>query len=261
MYLNDALARSSLTSTVCLHEQSVAIAAEYYGRLSSDPFGVALVTNGPGATNTLTAVAGAYIESVPLFVISGQVKTADYYETKSVRQTGVQEVNTLDMVRPITKRSIILLSADDIDMVITELISTMLSGRMGPVWLEVPLDLQGAPLPQIFQSSNSSQPDNHIFTTGFKCQSLHEIVDLPSEEFKRPLLLVGQGVRLSNSAEDLLEFIEDYDIPVITTFPAKDLIHYNHRLFIGHPGNVALRAANLAVQNCDIGSIILKRCD
>ena len=103
MHLNDALYKSKVSNTICLHEQSVAISAEYWGRVEQNEFGVALVTNGPGATNTLTCVAGAFIESVPLLVISGQVKTSDYKENKEVRQTGVQEVATLPMVKPITK--------------------------------------------------------------------------------------------------------------------------------------------------------------
>jgi len=250
MHLNDALQQSAIHSTICLHEQAVAIAAEYWGRVNNKKFGVALVTNGPGATNTLTSAAGAYIESVPLLIISGQVKTSDYSSEKKVRQTGVQEVATLEMVRPITKFQAIVKDSNQIEDILEKAIDVMLDGRKGPAWLEIPLDIQGAkyePKTQIFTSNREKNKNNK------------EIIDFDYDQFisliknkKRVILLAGQGIRLDKSVDALIRFAEKFNIIVSTTFPGKDCFPYDHKLYIGHPGTVAKRSANIAIQNSDL---------
>ena len=249
MHLNDALFKSKISNTICLHEQSVAISAEYWGRVSQNEFGVALVTNGPGATNTLTCVAGAFIESVPLLVISGQVKTSDYKENKEVRQTGVQEVATLPMVKPITKFQSVVKDPNHIKSIMEQAISEMLNGRKGPAWIEVPLDIQGSEY--IEENQINLNIENQIKKINFKSDEFQtwapEIVSK-----KRIVLLAGQGVRLDDAVEKLNKFVSKNKIIVTTTFPGKDCFAYDNPLFIGHPGTVAKRSANIAIQNCDL---------
>ena len=253
MHLNDALARSNVSTAMCLNEQSVAIAAEYHGRVSKQPFGVAVVTNGPGATNTLTAVAGAYIESVPLLIISGQVKLSDYNSSKKLRQTGVQEVATLEMVKGITKYATIIKRPQDIHLELEKCWEQLTSGRMGPVWIEVPLDVQAAKVRRgsVPLSSFGVCKDFGIDIRRDVVR-INDLLRPLAGKFVRPLMLVGQGVRHANAVEDVMGYASRYNIPVVTTFPAKDFIEFTNKLFVGHPGNVALRGGNLAVQNCDL---------
>jgi len=251
MFLNDSMLKSKMKSTLCLHEQSVAIAAEYYGRISEEPFGVCLVTNGPGATNTITAVSGAYIESVPLLVICGQVKRDNYFPQKKVRQTGVQEVATLPMVKSITKYSSILLDETRVKEEMDICVRNLISGRKGPVWLEIPLDVQAASCVLKIaedEPKGISKEENYQLVT-YKTPNLR---DNRRKKYKRPLILIGQGVRHSGCHEDVRVYIREKRIPVTTTFPSKDFIAFDNKLFVGHPGNVALRAANIAIQNCDV---------
>jgi len=254
MHLNDALKKSNIEHTICLHEQAVAISAEYWGRVENNDFGVALVTNGPGATNTLTCVAGAFIESVPLLVISGQVKTTDYKIKKDVRQTGVQEVATLSMAKPITKFQIVVKSPKNIKYIMEQAVQAMLTGRKGPAWIEVPLDVQGAEYRE--EDQTELKIDNYINNeksknNKFKSDKFEDWAPILSTK-KRILLLAGQGIRLDDAVENLSKFVSKYNIIVSTTFPGKDCFVYDDPLFIGHPGTVAKRSANIAIQNCDL---------
>jgi acetolactate synthase-1/2/3 large subunit len=145
MYLDDALAcEKRLNAVACHHEQACGIAAEANGRTNEAGFGVALVTTGPGATNIVTPVAGAWIESLPLMVISGQVKRADALAGRPLRQGGVQEVDIVPMVKPITKFAATLTSPEQVRYFFEEAMWMMRVGRPGPVWLDVPLDVQAA---------------------------------------------------------------------------------------------------------------------
>src|SRR5574343_593283 len=144
MYLNDALAcEKRLTPVPCHHEQACGIAAEAHGRVR-ETFGVCMVTTGPGATNVLTPVAGAWIESIPLLVISGQVKRPDLLAGRPLRQGGVQEVDIVPMVRSITKYAVTIDDPQQIRYHLERALYEMRSGRAGPVWLDVPLDVQAA---------------------------------------------------------------------------------------------------------------------
>ncbi len=163
MYLNDALAcEERLTPVPCHHEQACGIAAEAYGRVR-ETFGVCLVTTGPGATNVVTPVAGAWIESVPMLVISGQVKRPDLLAGRPLRQGGVQEVDIVPMVKSITKYAVTI---DDPRLAryhLEKALHEMRAGRAGPVWLDVPLDVQAAQIdPQALQGfipPSDAKPD------------------------------------------------------------------------------------------------------
>ena len=147
MYLDDAVATAGMRYTACLHEQATGISAEAYGRYHPSGLGVAIVTSGPGSTNVITPVAGAYIESNPLLVISGQVKRADLNKGGLLRQSGVQEVDTMSMVKNITKCSILIDDPLAIKADLESCIALAITPRCGPTWLDVPLDIQAFVLP------------------------------------------------------------------------------------------------------------------
>lgn len=251
MYLVDAVGKNANIEVVaCLHEQAAAISAESYSRISEN-IGVAIVTTGPGATNAITAVAGAWIESVPLMIISGQCKRSDMLRDSPLRQKGVQEVNIVKMVKSITKYSKIVENPEEIRAIMEEAYHESKDGRAGPVWIDVPLDIQGTPvvradLPAWKDKQNNAKEENAISENVIK-----DIQDLITNS-KRPLILAGHGIRLSNSSEAFKDWIEGLGVPVVSTWNALDLLPYDHPLYVGRPGVVALRGPNFAVQNCDL---------
>jgi acetolactate synthase-1/2/3 large subunit len=251
MYLNDALAcEPRITPVPCHHEQACGIAAEAYGRTGhpdNPGFGVALVTTGPGATNVVTPVAGAWIDSIPMLVLSGQVKRADRLAGRPLRQGGVQEVDVIPMVKGITKYATTLDDPQQVRIKLEMALQIMRSGRPGPVWIEVPLDVQGAQIdPHVLpyyldEADTVQQPD---------ADQTRRVLDLLAAA-ERPLILAGHGVRLSGAAEAFRKLVATWQVPVVSTWNALDLIHHDHPLYVGSPGVVALRAPNFAVQNCD----------
>lgn len=259
MHLVDAVGKSNrLEAVACLHEQAAAISAEAYARINEN-IGVAMVTTGPGATNAVTAVAGAWIESVPLMVISGQVKRADMLRGAPLRQKGVQEVDIISMVKGITKNAVTVEKPEDIKMIMERAAFLAKDGRAGPVWIDVPLDVQGAPIDPAQlkgwehkgEGSHHEEPDNE--NVGKLCELLGKA--------QRPLILAGHGVRLAGGATVFRRLVESLNIPVVTTWNALDLLPYEHPLLVGRPGVVALRAPNFAVQNCDLLISVGSRLD
>ncbi len=258
MYLVDAVGKCpGLEVVACLHEQAAAISAEAYARINEN-LGVAMVTTGPGATNAITAVAGAWIESVPMMVISGQVKRADMLRGAPLRQKGVQEVDIVKIVKSITKYAVTVERPEDIRIEMEHASYLARSGRAGPVWIDVPLDVQGAPiepgnLPGWQGEAQVAEPRNF----SGEIEQLRQLL----EQAERPLLLAGHGVRLAGAAKEFRELAEKLGIPVVTTWNALDLLPYDHPLLVGRPGVVALRAPNFAVQNCDLLISIGSRLD
>lgn len=247
MHLNDALAcEKRLVPVPCHHEQACGIAAEAWGRVR-ERFGVCMVTTGPGATNVITPVAGAWIESVPLLVISGQVKRPDLLAGRPLRQGGVQEVDIVPMVKPVTKYAVTVDDPQQIRYHLERALYEMRNGRNGPVWLDIPLDVQGAPIdPDTlpgFPPSATPEPD--IDADAARLMAL-------IARAERPLLLAGHGVRLAGAAKPFLALAERLQIPVATTWNALDLLPWEHPLCAGRPGVVALRGGNFAAQNCDL---------
>ncbi len=247
MHLNDGLAcEPRITAVPCHHEQACGIAAEAWGRVAGK-FGVAMVTTGPGATNIITPVAGAWIESVPMLVISGQVKRADLLLDRPLRQGGVQEVDIVPIVRSITKYAVTVHDPATIRYHLERALHEMQDGRSGPVWLDIPLDVQAAQIDPA-ELTGYIPEEKALPNLGAQIQRTLDL--LATSE--RPLLLAGHGVRLAGAAKRFLALAESLDIPVATTWNALDLIPWAHPLCIGRPGVVALRAANFAVQNCDL---------
>jgi acetolactate synthase-1/2/3 large subunit len=248
MYLNDALAcESRITAVPCHHEQACGIAAEAYGRTHQSGFGVVMVTTGPGATNVLTPVAGAWIESLPLFVLSGQVKRLDALRGRPLRQSGVQEVDVVSMVKPITKFALTIDSPENARQCFEQAIWHMQEGRPGPVWLDVPLDIQAAPIDP--EKLLGFEPPVSEPKAGLS-DELKELKQLLSEA-KRPLVLAGHGVRIAGAAKEFKELVNKIGIPCVFTWNASDLLAWDDPLYVGRPGVVAARAPNFAIQNCD----------
>lgn len=257
MHLVDAVGKHPrLAAVPCLHEQACAIAAEAYARIN-ETIGVAMVTTGPGATNAITGVAGAWIESVPLLVVSGQVKRSDLLDGAPLRQKGVQEVDIVSLVRPITKYAVTIRRPEEIRRELEKAVRLARSGRGGPVWIDVPLDVQGAPVdPATLAGCDEPMPEQSAPTPA-ELTTLLELL----HSARRPLLFAGHGVRLAGGAPLLAEVAETLGIPVVTTWNALDLLPYDHPLLVGRPGVVALRAPNFAVQNCDLLIAVGSRLD
>lgn len=248
MHLNDALVcQKRLEPVPCHHEQACGIAAEANGRTNSAGFGVALVTTGPGATNVLTPVAGAWIESLPLLIVSGQVKRQDRLNGRPLRQSGVQEVDVVAMVKPVSKYAVTVNEPAQIRFHLKQALWLMRDGRPGPVWLDIPLDVQAAlvdpeQLPG-FTPPAASQPSLEQAIAGLNALLV---------QAERPLLLAGHGVRIAFGAELFRQIAENLNIPCTFTWNAADLLPWRHPLYVGRPGVVAARAPNFAVRNCDL---------
>lgn len=246
MHLNDALGISSFEPIAMLHEQSVVIAADSAGRYCND-LGIALVTTGPGGTNAVTGIAGAWTESTPLLVIAGQVSKATFMGNEPIRQLGFQEINIVDIVKPITKYAVTILDAKEIKYHLEKAVFLAKSGRPGPVLLDIPVDIQGANIDP--DTLVGFEPDIHKEVQDF------EILDNIYNQFlksKRPLILLGHGIRLCKTDKtNLLQFIEKIGVPFQTTWNSMDLFPDDHPLNMGRANSYGGRASNIIIQNCD----------
>lgn len=249
MYLVDALAQSKeIEGVALLHEQSVGIAAEAYAQFSNS-LTVCLVTTGPGVTNILTPCAAAWTDSTPMLFISGQVKTEDDASAFGVRQLGFQEVPTVDLVSPITKMAVKLDEADEIHKILETLVHAATSGRPGPVWLDIPLDLQNVEV----SDCASAMPISTV--EGFKptTKMLDQFNALVESWFqaKRPLLLVGNGVRLADQEQSVREIMIKTKTPALLTWKMIDFLDENDPLNAGRPGAIGQRWSNILQQEAD----------
>lgn len=249
MHINDAIARAKgLNPVNCHHEQACGIAAEAYGRTHAAGFGVAVVTTGPGSTNVMTPVAGAWIESLPLLVISGQVKRPDALNGRPIRQGGVQEVDAIAMVQPVTKYAVTLSDPQDVRKCLEEALWQMKSGRPGPVWIEIPLDVQAVLVrPADLQGFTPPADAPPAFEMDQWIRKINALVG----KAQRPVFLVGHGVRISGAADLFRKVAERLGIPCTFTWNAADNLEWDHPLYVGRPGVVAARAPNFAIQNSD----------
>ena len=246
MHLNDSLGRSGLAYVCNLHEQASAIAAENYAKATGG-LGVALVTCGPGGTNALTGVAGAWLDSTPCLFLSGQVKRADLASSRGVRSFGVQELDIVSMVRPITKYAATVTEPATIREHLDRALYEARSGRPGPVWLDIPLDVQAASVAPETQSkfetpATGAAPDLELLVR----QTIRIL-----NESERPVILAGNGIRLAHAEDVFDEVATLLDVPLLTTWLAIDFLPDADPRFIGRPGAVAPRGPNFALQNAD----------
>ncbi len=264
MHLNDAFGRNpELSLTFCHHEQGCAIAAEAYGRLTHRLAAVN-VTTGPGGINALNGVFGAFVDSIGMVVVSGQVKTETMVSSYDLplRQLGDQEVDIVELADSITKYATVLRDANETRYVVERAIWTAQHGRPGPVWIDVPSDIQATMVDP--SKLRGFDADELLATgefgtaplTGSPLEAELEVVFDQLASAKRPVILAGTGVRISGAYEDFLRVIERLQIPVATAFNAHDLLAESHPLYVGRPGTVGDRAGNFAVQNADFVLIL-----
>lgn len=249
MHLNDALKKEGRIKYICMHhEQAAAIAAEGYAR-TSGKLAVVSVTSGPGGTNALTGVYGQWTDSVPVLYLSGQVKfetTISSCPDLGLRQFGDQELNIVDVVRPITKYAKMVTDPLAVLAELEKAIAIATSGRPGPVWLDVPLNVQGALIPGLY---TNNEVGSAICTASDELVS--EVVD-ELKRAKRPLMVAGHGIRISGGQKEFLELVRMLDIPVVTTFNGFDIIPSTFPQFVGRIGTLGSRAGNFALQNADL---------
>ena len=253
MHLNDALGHHErLTCIYNHHEQASAIAAEGYTRMSGRLAAVC-VTSGPGGTNAITGVLGGWLDSIPMFVVSGQVKreTTIHATKVPLRQLGDQEYDIVSSVRPMTKYAAIVLDPADIAYHLEKAYLLAVNGRPGPVWLDVPLDVQAAIVDTDGLRHYDPESDDGDKTVRYDTSLTNAIVE-KLKTAKRPVLLLGTGVRLADCRDDVLRFAETARIPIVTAWNAHDLIWDDHELYCGRPGTVGTRGGNFIVQNCDL---------
>lgn len=251
MHLDDALGHEKrLRCVFNHHEQACAIAAEAYARMTGKIAAVC-VTSGPGGTNAITGVMGGWLDSIPMFVISGQVKretTTWSVPDLKLRQLGDQEFDIIGSVSNMTKYAVMVTEPDEIAYHLEKALYLAYEGRGGPVWLDIPLDVQAA-LIESDELEHFAVPESDAAAV---TETLAEEIIKKIENAKAPLILAGSGIRLSGAAEDFLRLVNKLNIPVVTAWNSGDLLAYDHRCFAGMPGTLGTRPGNFAVQNCDL---------
>jgi acetolactate synthase-1/2/3 large subunit len=264
MQLNDAFGRETrLRKIFTHHEQAAAMAAESYARLSNRPAAVN-VTTGPGGVNALNGVYGAYVDSIPMVVISGQVKRETFAPNfpMPLRQLGDQEVDIVSMVRGITKYAVVLNDPLQTRKVVEKALYLCRRGRPGPVWIDVPIDVQAAPIdPDALEPFDPAELDHSDEAANTRAElgaltgePLSQEVETVLAELlaaERPVILAGAGVRLSGQHKEFLKFIERIGAPVVTGWNAHDAVPNCHPLYVGRPGTIGDRGGNFAVQTAD----------
>ncbi len=270
MHLNDALARCSDLTFVCNHhEQASAIAAENYSKATNN-LGVALVTTGPGGTNAITGVVGAWLDSTPMLVISGQVKRADrMYRPDGtplgVRQRGSQEVDIVSLVKPITKYAVTIEDPHSIRYHLEKAVHLARTGRPGPVWIDIPIDVQAAPIAPESENMRGFDPaelsQHSQDESGANLSSRVRDVIERLNGAERPFIFAGNGVRVSGAAAAFEKLVRLLNVPVGLSWMAMDLLDDDDPLFVGRPGTVASRGANFGLQNADFVLVIGTRLD
>ncbi len=251
MFLNDAVGKHGKYNIICTHhEQSAAMAADAYGRITNKP-GIALVTAGPGSVNAMNGLVGAYTDSSPMIIISGQAALSfvQYQDKTKIRQFGIQGINIRPLVENVTKYFITVDDAQKIAYYLEKAFHEATTGRPGPVWIDVPLDIQKTEVDERYISHYI--PEEEEYGRISVSQAVKKAYELLLAA-KRPVLLVGQGVSLSGAREVFYEFAMKARIPVITSRLGIDLIESDNDLYVGRPGNYGERSANIAIQNADI---------
>lgn len=255
MHLDDSIGRSGIEYICTLHEQAAAIAAEAYAQ-HTNKIGVCLTTSGPGATNAITGVTAGWIDSTPMLILSGQAKRADLVGNSGVRQIGSQEVQIINMVKPITKYAVQVMEPSEIRYHMERAYHEAISGRPGPVWLSIPLDVQAAMV--------EPEKQNGYEIPEEKSEGLADIVDTTVELLKKaqkPVILAGNGIKLAGATEDFYELLKVLPVPVLTTWKTIDMLGEDDELYVGHPGGMGDRGANLILQSADVLLSIGSRLD
>lgn len=239
------------------NEQGAAMAADAYARVSENSLGVAVASNGPGATNLVTGIANAYCDSVPTLFITGQVHTWAMKKDKQVRQKSFQEIDIISIVKPITKYAVTVMKPDKIRYELEKAIHIAKQDRRGPVLLDIPVDVQGMDIePELLPVFLGTENDvEHRFQNDYS-ECIHLL-----KKAKRPVILVGGGVNGRQAKSHIRQFSEKYHIPVVCSLQALDVMNHNSKEFIGFIGSFGNRYANLTVNNSDFVLVLGSRLD
>ena len=251
MFLNDAMGKNKNYNIICTHhEQSAAMSADAYGRIKNKP-AIVLVTAGPGSVNAMNGVVGGYTDSAPMIVVSGQAALSfvKYQEETKIRQYGIQGINIKPIVENITKYFITIDNPQKVKYYIEKAYYYATTGRPGPVWIDVPLDIQKAEVDEtcLIEYAYEKEKEGRVSLSQAVKHSYEQLMKV-----KRPVLLVGQGVSLANARDEFRKFIDKAQIPVITSRLGIDLLESYNDLYVGRPGNYGERSANFAIQNADL---------
>ena len=254
MHLNDSIGHTEGLTYICNHhEQASAIAQEGYFR-ASGKMCVTNVTTGPGGTNAITGVLGQWLDSIPAIYISGQIKTVTYkntYPELPLRQLGDQEADIVAVVTPITKYAKTVTNPTEILYELDKAMYLALNGRPGPVWLDIPLDVQAA----MVDETSLRAFDPSELETKWDYETIDKQLDdvlTKLQSAKSPVIYVGNGVRLAEREKQFVALAERLDIPVVTAISGSDIIWYNHPLCFGKPGICGDRIGNIMTQNSDL---------
>ncbi|MDB5288280.1 MAG: acetolactate synthase [Mucilaginibacter sp.] len=253
-HLLDSLNQKTSIAIISMHhEQSAAFAADAYGRVTGIP-GVALATSGPGATNLLTGIGSCYFDSTPAIFITGQVNRHEQKGDKKIRQLGFQETDIISMAKPITKACFKIESEHDLPSVLESAFKIATEGRPGPVLIDIPMDVQRAQI---------NVPERDEIKNLLPSPSLNQLKDIFDDikKAKKPLVLVGRGVRSAFAIEQMKAFLEKTKIPVVTTLLAVDAVEYDYPLRVGFIGSYGNRWANIAFGECDLLIVVGSRLD
>lgn len=247
MHLNDSFSKSKKIKYIQTHhEQSAAMMSEAYSR-KTGRIGVCQVTTGPGGTNAITGLVGAWIDSIPQLIISGQVATKDMINNKKIRQMGVQEINIVDLVKPVTKYAVTVRDPKQIKFELEKCLYILKSGRPGPVWIDIPLDVQ---------TSNIDLKKIKSYKKIKKKQKKKDInynkIFNSINSSTRPVFVIGNGIHLSKTKKEFIKISDYFNLPVLSSWSASDIIETSHKKYIGRFGIFGDRASNFTIQNSDL---------
>lgn len=249
IFLCDALYKAKKLKYIpCHHEQAVAFATESYARIKNKP-GAAVVTTGPGGTNCTTGVACCWVDSVPAIFISGQVYLNQTIAKTGTRQVGVQEFDIINMVKPITNYAVMITKPNEIKYHLEKAYYLSTQGRPGPVWLDIPADIQRANINE--NKLKGFKPNKKIFKNKLLDNKIKKVAKLLAKS-DRPVLHLGHGVKIAKGEKYLRKIINKYRFPFALTWNASDLVESKHPSYIGRPGAFAERGSNFIIQSCKL---------
>jgi acetolactate synthase-1/2/3 large subunit len=246
----DSISKYNIKYYCLCNEQACAMAADAYYRIARKPCCL-LITNGPGSSNALTGVIGAFQDSIPIFILSGNVPTNQSLDSQELplRQLGVQELNIIPIVKTFTNYAKSIKKKEELVDILELAHKKCISERMGPVWVEIPLDIQNQTLEDV---KEDKQKDKQMVNLDLKNTINYESIIDKINSSKRPLFVIGNGLWLSKTEKIFKEILEETQIPVVTSWLAKDIIINNHPLYFGDIGILGERFANFAIQKCDL---------
>ena len=247
--VNSIRSNPNIDPVTVLHEQAASMMTEAYSRISNN-YGACIVSTGPGGTNCITGLIGSWLDSTPCMFLSGQFGTKNLVYDQGIRQTGLQNTNPVAIVESITKYSQLILDPKTIKYHLEKAYHLSITGRPGPVWLDIPIDVAAAFINE--EELENYTPD--ILETIDEIELKGQVanyIELLSKA-KRPVILAGNGIRLSKANKEFLTAVEKLNIPVLTTINGLDLIHESHPYFLGRPNYWGQRYANFAIQNSDL---------